>query len=343
TPSLVKDTPPSSQTTPRQSNPAPFEAAPPPCRETTPPTRKPRPPRGKLPPRASLRHHCALGRGGIVGRRKRHDVIRRGRRGARSPEPPPPHGPPPPPRRPLRGQEELPGPAAARRQPRGGGGGAGGRGRPFPAGALWGHPPPLVLRHQLYSLVPDRTAVDRHLNRLRDEGRIRLLHLGLGTDTLGVVFMEPYREKVLAGVAGTPRAELVRRFLDSAVAVCPDLSYEQSRVRELGFGDGDVTQLVAAGVLTVRDAGSWWLAVPGVGRFVRAFLRGRRVLLARVRRARHREVALGELRGPRTPPGARRGLGLGLGLSYLLHDLLGAQLLRSVPTPSGPMLRLADS
>ncbi|NXS66599.1 STK19 kinase, partial [Pandion haliaetus] len=111
-------------------------------------------------------------------------------------------------------------------------------------------------------------------NRLRDEGRIRLLHLGLGADTLGVVFMEPYKEKVLEAVAGTPRAGLVRRFLDSAVGACPELSYEQSRMRALGFEAQGVTQLVAAGVLTVRDAGSWWLAVPGVGRFVRAFVRG---------------------------------------------------------------------
>ncbi|XP_072704136.1 inactive serine/threonine-protein kinase 19 isoform X1 [Ciconia boyciana] len=206
----------------------------------------------------------------------------------------------------------------------------------FPRGLFGDALPPLVLRHQLYSLVSDRTAVDRHLNRLRDEGRIRLLHLGLGADTLGVVFMEPYKEKVLAAVAGTPRAGLVRRFLDSAVAACPDLGYEQGRVRALGFEDGDVTQLVAAGVLTVRDAGSWWLAVPGVGRFVRALVRGRQALLGVVRRSRHREVPLGELRQRRAPPGAR------LGVGYLLHDLLGAQLLRSVPTASGPMLRLAE-
>ncbi|GAB0201589.1 serine/threonine-protein kinase 19 [Grus japonensis] len=207
----------------------------------------------------------------------------------------------------------------------------------FPRGLFGDSLPPLVLRHQLYSLVSDRTAVDRHLNHLRAEGRIRLLHLGLGADTLGVVSTEPYKEKVLAAVAGTPRAGLVRRFLDAAVAACPELSYEQGRLRALGFGDTDVTQLVAAGVLTVRDAGSWWLALPGVGRFVRAFVRGRRALLGLVRRSRHREVPLGELRQRRAPPGAR------LGVGYLLHDLLGAQLLRSVPTPSGPMLRLAET
>lgn len=33
-------------------------------------------------------------------------------------------------------------------------------------------------------------------------------------------------------------------------------------------------QLVNAGVLTVRDAGSWWLAVPGAGRFIKYFVKG---------------------------------------------------------------------
>ncbi|NXK15839.1 STK19 kinase, partial [Herpetotheres cachinnans] len=64
---------------------------------------------------------------------------------------------------------------------------------------------------------------------------------------------------------------------------------------------------------------------------------GRQALLRVIRRSRHREVPLGELRQRRAPPGAR------LGVTYLLHDLLGAQLLRSIPTSSGPMLRLAET
>nr|XP_031363716.1 serine/threonine-protein kinase 19-like [Lonchura striata domestica] len=117
--------------------------------------------------------------------------------------------------------------------------------------------PPLLLRHQLYSVLPDRTAVDRHL-------------------------------------------------------------------------------LVAAGLLTVRDAGSWWLAVPGAGRFVRALLRGRRAVLSLVRRSRLRQLPLQDLRGGKTPPGAA------LGVPFLLHDLLGEGRLQSVPTAAGPLLRLAE-
>lgn len=51
----------------------------------------------------------------------------------------------------------------------------------------------------------------------------------------------PGGPQVLEGVAGTPREALVRRFLEQAVAASPELSFEQRTMRELGFGDGDIT------------------------------------------------------------------------------------------------------
>lgn len=116
-------------------------------------------------------------------------------------------------------------------------------------------------------------------------------------------------------------------------------------------------QLVNAGVLTVRDAGSWWLAVPGAGRFIKCFVKGilsaaqarnpsrtlfgdssglqalftiplshatsppgRQAVLGMVRKAKYRELLLSELLGRRAPAAAR------LGLAYHVHDLIGAQL-----------------
>ncbi|NXS12544.1 STK19 kinase, partial [Neodrepanis coruscans] len=48
---------------------------------------------------------------------------------------------------------------------------------------------------------------------------------------------------------------------------------------------------------------------------------GRRALLSVVRRSRHREVPLEELLRAKPPPGT------GLGVPFLLHDLLGSQTL----------------
>lgn len=33
-------------------------------------------------------------------------------------------------------------------------------------------------------------------------------------------------------------------------------------------------QLVKSGVLTVRDAGSWWLSIPNSGKFTKYFIKG---------------------------------------------------------------------
>lgn len=96
-------------------------------------------------------------------------------------------------------------------------------------------------------------------------------------------------------------------------------------------------QLVNAGVLTVRDAGSWWLAVPGAGRFIKCFVKGRQAVLSMVRKAKYRELALSELLGRRAPLAVR------LGLAYHVHDLIGAQLVDCVPTTSGTLLRLPDT
>ncbi|XP_031518594.1 serine/threonine-protein kinase 19 isoform X2 [Papio anubis] len=95
--------------------------------------------------------------------------------------------------------------------------------------------------------------------------------------------------------------------------------------------------LVNAGVLTVRDAGSWWLAVPGAGRFIKYFVKGRQAVLGMVRKSKYRELLLSELLGRRAPAVVR------LGLTYHVHDLIGAQLVDCISTTSGTLLRLPET
>uniref|UniRef100_A0A8C0JEW3 Serine/threonine kinase 19 n=1 Tax=Chelonoidis abingdonii TaxID=106734 RepID=A0A8C0JEW3_CHEAB len=196
--------------------------------------------------------------------------------------------------------------------------------------------PPLVLKHQLYSLVRDRTAVDRQLSRLKDEGLIRLFQLGFDSDVFGVAFTQDYT--VLQAVAGKEYAGMVRRFLETAFASCPELSYDNGRMlKDFGFRDPDITQLVNAGVLTVRDAGSWWLAVPAAGRFVKCFIKGRKAVLGMIQKAKYKEILLSDLQSRRAPSAVK------LGLPYHIHDLIGAQLVDCIPSTSGTLLRLANS
>uniref|UniRef100_A0A670HXM2 Serine/threonine kinase 19 n=1 Tax=Podarcis muralis TaxID=64176 RepID=A0A670HXM2_PODMU len=193
--------------------------------------------------------------------------------------------------------------------------------------------PPLILRHQIYSLVKDRTTVDRHLSQLKDEGRIRMFQHGFDADTFVVAFTDNYKSKVLCLLCDFDRT--VRKFLDSVLSSCPDISFDKRRmVREFGFSDAEITQLVNAGVLTVRDAGSWWLAVPGAGRFVKCFIKGRKAVLSMIQKAKYKEVLLSDLQNRRAPSAVK------LGLPYHIHDLIGAQLDGPWPDPAGALLML---
>nr|XP_056718595.1 serine/threonine-protein kinase 19 [Euleptes europaea] len=197
--------------------------------------------------------------------------------------------------------------------------------------------PPLVLRHQIYSLVRDRTTVDRCLSQMKDEGRIRMFQQGFDVDNLVVTFTDSYKSKVLEFVSGKEFACTVRKFLDSVLTSCSDISFDKKRMLgEFGFSDAEITQLVNAGVLTVRDAGSWWLAVPGAGRFVKCFIRGRKAVLGMIQKAKYKEVLQSDLQTRRAPSNVK------LGLPYHVHDIIGAQLVDCVPTSSGTLLRLSE-
>ncbi|XP_020829973.1 winged helix repair factor 1 [Phascolarctos cinereus] len=198
--------------------------------------------------------------------------------------------------------------------------------------------PPVALKSQVYSLVPDRTAADRQLRELREQGKIRVIQLGFDSDAQGIVFTEDFRTKALESCRGQPFEGTVQRFLAVVLPACGDLSFQQDQmIQTFGFRDCEITQLVNAGVLTVRDAGSWWLSVPGAGRFVKYFVKGRQAVLGMVRKSKYRELSLSELLGRRAPLSVR------LGLPYHVHDLIGGQLLDIVPTTSGTLLRLPET
>ncbi|XP_075411528.1 winged helix repair factor 1 [Tenrec ecaudatus] len=210
--------------------------------------------------------------------------------------------------------------------------------RLFPRGLFEDALPPIALRSQLYSLVPDRTVADRQLKELQEQGEVRVVQLGFDLDAHGIILTEDYRTKVLEACEGRPYAGAVQKFLTAVLPACGDLSFQQDQmIQTFGFRDPEITQLVNAGVLTVRDAGSWWLAVPGAGRFIKYFVKGRQAVLGMVRKAKYRELLLSEALSRRTPAAVR------LGLSYHVHDLIGAQLVDCISTTSGTLLRLPET
>ncbi|XP_016112956.1 serine/threonine-protein kinase 19-like isoform X3 [Sinocyclocheilus grahami] len=161
--------------------------------------------------------------------------------------------------------------------------------------------PPVVLKHQLYSLHNDKTSVDKQVNELRENGDLLMFQLGFDSEAFALVFAEDYRTKVLQGEAGRETLGTVEKFLAKLIPGCSDLSFNKEKMlKEFLFTDPAITQLVKSGVLTVRDAGSWWLSIPNSGKFIKYFIKGRKAVLGMVKKSKYGEILKTELEGHHT-------------------------------------------
>ncbi|TMS15295.1 Serine/threonine-protein kinase 19 [Larimichthys crocea] len=197
--------------------------------------------------------------------------------------------------------------------------------------------PQIVLKHQLYSIHNDKTLVDKELNKLRERGELLMFQLGFDAEAFGLIFASDYKAKVLAAEEGRETRATVEKFLEKVVSSCTDLSFSKDKMlREFLFTDSEITQLVKSGVLTVRDAGSWWLSIPNSGKFTKYFIQGRKAVLGMVKKSKYNEVLKAELEERRTTAHVK------FHMKYHIHDIVGAELVESIPTTSGTLLRFVD-
>ncbi|XP_014667756.1 PREDICTED: serine/threonine-protein kinase 19-like [Priapulus caudatus] len=209
----------------------------------------------------------------------------------------------------------------------------------FPIDKFEGRLPPIILRHQLYSLSPNRTELDQQLNDIIKKGEVRLFKLGTIPDEFALVFTEEYREhvrKFTSRLWDVPKTT-IDKFLDLAIGSCLDVSLTRDdMINELGFQENEIKDLFKAGLLAVRDVGSWWLSVPGAGTFMKSHLRGRKAILLMIRKCKYKEILQKELEARKLPKAAK------LGISYHIHDVIGADLVSCIDTTSGKLLRLNE-
>ncbi|PVD39342.1 hypothetical protein C0Q70_01972 [Pomacea canaliculata] len=198
--------------------------------------------------------------------------------------------------------------------------------------------PPIILKHQLYSLVKNRTLVDKQLNDLVTAGEVKVFKLGVDSNSQCLVFSADYTHHVLRVMSETKVDQtLIEKVRVNILDAHTDISLEKdSLTREYGFTDAEITQLVQVSLLTVRDVGSWWLSIPNTGIFMKSYIRGRKSLLTMIKKCKYREILKTELEQRRWPKLAR------LGISYHIHDIIGADLVDCIMTTSGELLRLRE-
>ncbi|XP_069122738.1 inactive serine/threonine-protein kinase 19-like [Argopecten irradians] len=198
--------------------------------------------------------------------------------------------------------------------------------------------PPIVLKHQLYGMMNDRTKVDQELNDLRKRGLVKLFKLGSEADEYCILFTNDYEEHVTKTMTGLSMSPiLIERFSANVVKKCQDVCVtKETLMTDYRFSDLEITQLVKASVITVKDLGNWWLSIPNAGTFMKCFLRGRKAVLTMIRKCKYKEILRKDLEQRKWPKICR------LGLIYHVHDIIGGELVHCVQTTSGQLLRLKE-
>ncbi|XP_071948719.1 inactive serine/threonine-protein kinase 19-like [Antedon mediterranea] len=197
---------------------------------------------------------------------------------------------------------------------------------------LAGRLPPIIIKHQLYNVMTNRTLVDKQVNELRDTKEIKLLNLGTRPDEFSIVFTKDYVEHVNKHLSDKP---IIKRFLSSVVEKTNSVSVDkQMLVEHLEFKDEEITELVNGGVLNVRDFGSWWIALPGAGFFIRHFTKGRDAILRTIRNSKYKQILLRDLETKDLKATKT------LGMKYHIEEILGSGAVTKIDTTSGLMLRI---
>lgn len=222
----------------------------------------------------------------------------------------------------------------------------------FPSKELGDRFPPIVFKHQLYSLLENRTDVDREVNSLAEKGQIKIFQLGHRDEEFMILlttdftaFVKRYHgltehakgENVSQINIPTKGKGTVTRFLNEVVGCVSDISIsEEILLNKYGFKDKHLTELVNAGLLTLRNAGCWWFSIPGAGQFVKVFHKGRQAALRMIRMMQFKEILLEEFK-KRKPP-----MSMKLGILYHSYDLVGSDFARCLKSTSGILLRIID-
>lgn len=198
--------------------------------------------------------------------------------------------------------------------------------------------PPIVMKHQLYSLHNDRASIDKQIKEMQDSGEVKVFKLGADEDEYMIVFTEDYRSHVQCVMTeiNIPK-ETTEKFANSVIKQCNGACIaRETLVKECKFKEEEISHLVKACVLTARDRTSWWFSLPNSSIFHKSLTRGRKTVITMVKKCKYREIFRTDLEQRKWPKLAK------LGLLYHIHDIIGADLVDCVQTTSGLLMRYKE-
>ena len=210
----------------------------------------------------------------------------------------------------------------------------------FPRDVFVNKLPAIALKHQVYSIITDRTRVDRELNLLRDAGEIRFFKLDSGTDEFAIVNSKDFMEKISMNLEtrALEDDQDVKEFLVKALPTIKDVSVEKSRIiRDFGLSDHVITSLMNLGIVNLRGERSLWISIPFSAMFMKSLIAGRKAVLSIINKMKYKEIFRSE------PEQRDIKLHSKLDMSFHIHDIIGGDMVMQVSTTNGTLLRSVQS
>ena len=193
--------------------------------------------------------------------------------------------------------------------------------------------------HQIYSLIKNKTQVDREIESLRKENKIVMFKCDSKTydeNDVVVCYYADFKHYVdkLANSAGTSpslvQKPLLSLFTDKILVEQNCLSIQKATLSDrYKLNDRDFTYLIQFGLFNIKDASNFWFAVPNFGRFRRVFVETRKLILDCIRKKKYKEIEFEELDKRNSKGKVSR-----FGLVYALHDLIGNDLVSLMDVPN---------
>ncbi|KAE8882202.1 hypothetical protein PF005_g10191 [Phytophthora fragariae] len=222
--------------------------------------------------------------------------------------------------------------------------------------------PPVVVWHQLYAILPNRTFVDQNVHRLRNKGKLVTFKLPSGTDDVAILRVEDYIAEV-ARYQRVFREQLLQHPGDEVISSKSSAlsAFEQAlpqltslstvplkvlitKVREAGSSADDmqiraiVGRIQRLGFLlptTRLDDEACSFSVPGIGKLVLAIKKTRTQILSTLKRTKYKETHEHQLKKAKLKNSCFQ-------LEFHLADMEGCGLIRRTKVTSGVLVAVAD-
>jgi serine/threonine-protein kinase 19 len=193
--------------------------------------------------------------------------------------------------------------------------------------------PAIIFQHQVYSIVSNRTQVDRDIEKLRDLNEIRAFKY----DNEEIALCYANDLKLFISIHIHESKALVERFQEKILFDTKELSISRHDLKnKYNLTEDEVTCLIRSGLLTIKDAQSWWFAIPLIGNFRRDLVEARRSVVNVIRKKKFKEVGVDELYKRSSKKISQ------IGVIYLICDLIGREVIRRVDSPMGFVVGLVD-